>query len=65
MAKVLKNDEFYKVGNSNFVKVEIVVQLDNSLGEDTILRNAADALKFYADNGVHKTWTKQITYGKA
>lgn len=65
MAKVLKNNEFYKVGNSGFVEVTTIVQLDNGLDEATILRNAADAIKFYADNGVHKTWTKEISYRKA
>jgi len=58
--KVIKNNEFYKIGNSEFVTVSITVQLDKGLSEEIVLRNAADALKFYADNNTHKTWTKEI-----
>jgi hypothetical protein len=61
---VLKNDDYYKVGNSQFVTVTIRIQLDENCSDEIILRNAADALKFYADNKTHKTWTDKIALDK-
>lgn len=62
--KVFKNQDFYKVGNSEFVTVSIRVQLDSNLSDEVVMRNAADALNYYANNGVHKTWTDKITLDK-
>lgn len=52
------NDQYFKTGSSKKVKVTAVIEVDKDASDETIMENAADALKFYMTNGYHKVWTK-------
>jgi len=56
----LKNDEFFYVGGDKDVTVTVTFSVDPKCNDKTMFLNAAEALKFYADNGVHKSWTRRI-----
>lgn len=55
-----ENPEVFYVGGSKDVTVTITFLGDEKCDDRTHLLNAADALKFYAENGYHKSWAKRM-----
>jgi hypothetical protein len=55
-----ENPEFFYIGESKDVTVSITFIGDEKSSERLNLLNAAEALKFFADNNVHKSWAKRI-----
>lgn len=60
MSEILKNEEYFKIGDSENVTVSVTFQSPEGSNLRTALLNAAEALKFYADNNVHKAWASKI-----
>lgn len=58
--ETLKNDEYFKIGESENITVSVTFQSPEGSNVRTALLNAAEALKFYADNNVHKAWASKI-----
>jgi hypothetical protein len=56
----LTNKDYYKVNGDGIVTVTIEFAADKKCNQRDILLNAAEAIKFYADNGQHKSWTRKI-----
>lgn len=56
------NHEHYKVTGDNTVTVTVEFDMNPKCSERDILINAADYLKFYADNKVHKSWGRRLGY---
>jgi ribosomal protein L5 len=57
---VLKNDEVFKVAGDRVVSVTVTFGVNEKVSDATLLLNAAEAIKFYADNRKHKSWARQI-----
>jgi hypothetical protein len=56
----LTNKDYYKVHGDGIVTVTLEFACDPKLKQRDILINAAEAIKFYADNNYHKSWTKRL-----
>lgn len=55
-----KNDDFFYVGGDKNITVTVTFSADPKCDNRAVLLNAAEALKFYADNNEHKSWTRRI-----
>lgn len=55
-----KNNEIFAVTGDKDITVTVTF-LDSPDSDDiTLMLNAAEAIKFYADNKTHKSWGKRI-----
>lgn len=55
-----ENPEVFFVGGSKDVTVTITFLGDENCNDKTHLLNAADAIKYYAERGHHKSWVKRV-----
>lgn len=55
-----KNDEFFYVNQDRDVTVSITFSAQPNCTDRVVLKNAAEALAFLANNGVHKSWAKKV-----
>lgn len=55
-----KNDDFFYVGDDRDVTVTVTFSANPGCNKRAVLLNAAEAIKFYADNNEHKSWTRRI-----
>lgn len=55
-----KNDEFFYVNEDKDVTVTITFSANPGITDRVALKNAAEALSFLANNGVHKSWAKRV-----
>lgn len=58
--KVIKNPEVFKISGDKTVTVSVTFDVGTKTNERDILLNAAEAIKFYADNKAHKSWERNI-----
>jgi hypothetical protein len=58
--KTFSNNEFFKIGGDRTVTVSVTFDVDPKVSEATLLKNAAEAIKFYAENTAHKSWARRI-----
>lgn len=58
--RLFKNTEFYKIGGDKTVMVSVSFDADPNASDEVLMRNAAEALKYYSETKVHKTWTRKI-----
>jgi hypothetical protein len=58
--KVLKNNDFFKIGGDRTVTVSVTFDISPKADEGEVLINAAEAIKFYRNYKIHKTWTRKI-----
>lgn len=56
------NDEFFKIAGSKEVTVSVTFILDEKANENLAIRNAAEALRFFANSNPrqHSSWVKKI-----
>lgn len=57
---VHRNKEFIKIGGSKTYTVTLTIDLDEKVNDATVLRNAAMAANFLADNDELMTWVRKI-----
>jgi hypothetical protein len=59
--KIYKNDEFFYVNGDKDITVTITFSDNPDNSDRLLIRNAAEALQFFANSsGVHKAWAKKI-----
>lgn len=58
--KIFKNDEFFKIGGDKTVTVSVTFDVSPKVSDATLLLNAAEAIKFLAENKVQKSWCRKI-----
>lgn len=56
----LTNTQYYKVAGDGIVTVTVEFAVSKKCNQRDVLLNAAEAIKFYADNGHHKSWTRRL-----